>query len=304
MEFKTVKITAENRKQMWPMDPLLLSDKLELKGYFALAAMPADGDDEACDYLGCVLCSYIREKLVIEWLYVHPEFRGMGVGEFLLNEVYEVAKDRRADRMFAYFSDNAVCEKYFAGSREYFENFNFTEDEELGGEWNFSLYGLNNALQNIKKVRTSENIRILSFGDLEKNLRKKLFEILETVPSVYPVLERDRKLDKDISMVMLCNDEIAGYIICQSVCDEFQETDETGRIVKSEKDYTIFPLAADVNSDSKKYLLAKAALDAAKKKYSPATMVHVELRESRNGEYLATLFPESRIQNYFYSVGI
>ena len=70
------------------MDPAKLLDRLELPHYFALAAM-IDGDPA-----GLLIASIKRKELAIEWIYVAPGYRRMGIASAFIKHLVKRMKGK------------------------------------------------------------------------------------------------------------------------------------------------------------------------------------------------------------------
>ena len=105
-------------------------------------------------------------------------------------------------------------------------------------------------------------------------------------------------------MVLLKNDEIHGYILNQVVCSTLTETNKFGKIVRSEDDYIIFPIAVNVKEDTENHLLADSFSREAGKKFPAVSAIHLESPSARDSEYFEAILPEIKADNYQYAVDI
>ncbi len=131
------------------MDPFDALELLCLPGAFALGStQEMDGFDVPA---GLMVVSCQEEQLTIEWLYVTPEFRGMGIGSYLMELAFEEAKGRGIGDVSARITEEYVDSGLLWDPEEFFTNDVFGNEDESFSEWHTSMCDLSKLLMKDEK---------------------------------------------------------------------------------------------------------------------------------------------------------
>ena len=102
-------VVKENYKNMESILPADFSELCEQENYFGYAAF-SQREDKLYEVLGTITVSiheHDRENYaVVEWIYVRPEKRHEGVGDFLYNELIDALHDAHINIVFPAVTSN------------------------------------------------------------------------------------------------------------------------------------------------------------------------------------------------------
>ena len=131
-----------------------------------------------------ILSAASEKQPVLEWLYVKEEYRGRGIGEDLMLQAFELAKQGRTGVLYAKLRltkespkkgkkdrDGFSAELY--GQRDWLDSFGFYWDESQDNEWMFFVADMIDAKP---EIFDKKNSNIKSFGALSKTIRGKFIK--------------------------------------------------------------------------------------------------------------------------------
>lgn len=208
------------------MDPLNRLWKVALPGYTCVVAMNYYEDDPK----GIILYSTFGEDITIEWLFVEEDFRESGVGEFLLNGVFEQAllQDRRF--VCADITGDKRESRLFPHREAYFGLHYFEDEIEVAGEWRISLKKLSALFPS-----TDDPVKTLPLDLYDKKKFESVLSAFEESTNsemLYPIWEKPELLDQSVSVVYSEMGRVTGTLFMIKVKDKLYVA---GYFVKDKK---------------------------------------------------------------------
>jgi len=172
-----------------------------------------------------ILSAASEKQPVLEWLYVKEEYRGRGIGEDLMLQAFELAKQGGTGVLYAKLRltkespkkgkkdrDGFSAELY--GQRDWLDSFGFYWDESQDNEWMFFVADMIDAKPEIFDKKYSN---IKSFGALSKTIRGKFIKrIAEAYGS-----EISEAIDPDVSCVLHYGDDILSVLLVLNTDDTY-----------------------------------------------------------------------------------
>ena len=138
--------------------------------------------------VGLVICRRIAKSLVIEWLWIQPEYRNLGIGQEVLHRLAKFAKEMGMLKIGAYFVESANRVLFCNNARQYFKNQGFFTEVTQKGEWHTQLRQIVNSDYFKESV---SNVRIIPLKNVESDLRKKYVARLLDIAGAMRVTQLD-----------------------------------------------------------------------------------------------------------------
>lgn len=290
------RLTKEQREYFQSMDPLMMMERLEFPGSFALAAIAEDEKSKKDIPAGLMICTIQKKDIRIDWMFVAAEYRTQGVGEALLLQVLDAAIAGGFTTVSAYFNEEYGRELICNGEEKFFRERMFYEERALPGEWVTDVKTL--ASQNISHKKPEEVPYIQSLQRVPVEVVKKgILSLAESEENdgLYDIVRARELFDRELSFLVLEKDRAVGGILVQHISTDYFDIQE-GNIVKKTKE-TLYPVFWYGRNEQEERELLNAFVQAAKKKYSPDTDVHIVLTRNNQAEIMEELLPGQKINN-------
>ena len=137
---KTVVLNDGNRAYFSGLDPLMIMDRERKTGALCLGAVMREKNGEMP--AGLIVFNLSDDELIIYWIYVEPGYRGQGIGEELLEAVFELARESGRSFVTAHipgeYGKDLVCkdcEKFFRLNGFHYEENTPGRPEKLLKAW-------------------------------------------------------------------------------------------------------------------------------------------------------------------------
>lgn len=294
---KILRLTKKDRELFLDMDPLLMMERLEFPGAFALAAVMEQKETDEDIPVGLVICLDTGKSIIVQWLCVAMKYRKQGVGEHLLAAVYNVAVQSDYATVCAYINTQYGRELVCTGEETYLRDRLFTETRTLAGEWVTDIRSLQNI--SILNGRTeAEKVKVMPLKALLPAERREVLRLLsgrKYAASLYPVADNLEYLDMDVSFLLYEGDVLSGGLLIQNV-ERINMQLEEGVL----RDYTeniLYPVYICVESASGVKALLTAVRKAAGAKYAADSEVHILMNEGHYAPLMEYILPHSRIES-------
>lgn len=296
---KILRLTKNQAGLFADMDPLMMLEKLEFPGYFALGVIESDTHMGEEVPAGLMLCSLLEDRLIIEWLYVAADFRGQGIGENLLTTVFEMATKSNLKKVCAYVNQEYGRELLCTGEEGYFTDRLFTTELELAGEWFTDLYTLASQPFLENKPETGD-YKLIPFDKLLSVQMQEARDVLLFADNeyvLYPIAGKSHFYDPEISLLVYNKQEICGGILVQNVSVECENI-VGGKIVKETKN-VLYPVLFLAKTEEVGELLLYYAFQTILQKYPKDMEFRIMLRNEDLPGLLGKLFPMQQTRNKF-----
>lgn len=220
--------------------------KLALAKHKGLLAI----DQDAMVPAGIMICSFARaNRLDIEWLFVHEDFRNNEIATELLIAAYDMAMATRIPYVGVRMAGELAAEENVAYAEGFFASHGFFGGTYTEGDWVISAEELRASVLSGGKYRQKNvhPVSLASRAELRTFLQKHWKALAQSPLYDYESALAD--MDADLSMVYVDGDgQIDGVLLVQRV------------------DHLVYPLAIHMCHVSEKVFLGLAAgvLEAAK----------------------------------------
>ena len=211
----TIKVDAKNKDFFIGLDPVGRLDMLKLPGSFALGAVDETGEFDIPASL--IVCTEETDRLVIDWVYTMPEFRGLGLGSELMMLAFEEASGRFLYDVAARISSEYDGE-YDGWDPGYFfvnDVFSDIEDEQKVFKTNMSLIEKRLSEDEKKNKRFSDLEEIVSLSEVNPADLKELLHGLEQKHGkglLYPLESQVFSADPNVSILRIEKRECTGAV--------------------------------------------------------------------------------------------
>ncbi len=122
--FETVKLSDEYLDLFAHLDPYSFLEYGKLSDRVCLGTVQK-GDKEKKDRpVALLICRLAKRALVVEWIFVEGDFRLQGCGARLMRCVFEEAKLRGFEKVYAYLAIGNKREKICPGEERFMEEYN------------------------------------------------------------------------------------------------------------------------------------------------------------------------------------
>ena len=151
---KTFRIDAETVDYFRGLDPFETLDRLIMKDSFILGATTSQ-EDESSDKeepTGLMVCTIEDDRLVLQWLFVVPEYREMGLGSYLLMLAFEEADRRNLAQVAVRISDEYDKNDPSWDSWGFFVNDIFKQADAEGSVWRTSMKDMTVFLEKYRRI--------------------------------------------------------------------------------------------------------------------------------------------------------
>ena len=256
------------------MDPFLMLERLDIPGYFALAASKTDAAGAQELPAGLLLAVMKADRLVIEWIYVRKEFRMRGIGDGLMQAAFTVARQNGIRQVSAYVNEEWGRELVCPNEGLFLDAYGFTEKQPLAGERLTSIRELSEQLPRTN-VTASRGIMV-PLQQLTRTQEEDALASLCALPQaqmLYPPVKGKALLDDELSVLLKSRGEVCGGLLIQCIARTRYEL--IGGKLTQTKEQVLYPVYLCAETDDEAYMLFDAALQAAVKKYSKDTEVHI-----------------------------
>ena len=282
-------LMKEQRELFADMDPFWMMERLELPGYFAMAATEFDEEENSELPAGLMIGEILSDKLIVEWIYVQNEFRSRGIGAQLLDAAFTIARKNNLPTVCAYLSEEWGRELVCPSEEVFLEAYGFGNRSSLAGEWLTNLQALSE--QEYFQQPTDDLPIVTPLQQLTRSQAKTALDTLagkEDAAMLCPINGQQASFDEELSFLLSSKGEIKGGILVKCLSRNRNEVRE-GKVVLLAKEKVLYPVLLCASSESEQQALLSAALQAAMKKYAKDTEVHILLRDDRLDPFLKKL---------------
>ena len=294
---KILRLTKKDRELFLDMDPLLMMERLEFPGAFALAAVMEQKETDEEIPAGLVICLDTGKSIIVQWLCVAVKYRKQGVGEHLLAAVYNVAVQSGYATVCAYINTQYGRELVCTGEESYLRDRLFTEIRPLAGEWVTDIRSLQD-ISILNGRAEAEGIRVMPLKALLPAERREALRLLsgrKYAASLYPVADNLKYLDMDVSFLLYEGDVLSGGLLIQNV--ERINMQLEGCMLRDYTENVLYPVYICVESASGVKALLTAILKAAGAKYTADSEVRILMNEGHYAPLMEYILPHSRIES-------
>ena len=213
---KTIELHGEYLERFLRMDPFGQACVLGLRGSFALGTTmeQEDGTDKPA---ALVIVSEEDDRLVINWLYVRPEYRGLSLGSRLMQLVFEEAVARGVSEVCARITDEFEESGVDWNTDSFFVNEVFKDLEVVLSEIRFTMKDLARILDDEAELNeeAASDKSVLPIGVISEKDKQIIIEKLNDNFDVQLSAEAGFLFsagDENMSFVMVKDGEVRGAI--------------------------------------------------------------------------------------------
>ena len=248
--------------------------KLSLPGYYCIGAFLEDAGDDA-EPLGIIIYSDTGKELIIEWLFVSPEYRGRGIGEKLLSGIYLLSGEKNYKEIGALLTETPSVSEALPVMEGYLKDRYFEREVPISGQWHGKLKAAakSKALKE-KKGKNPAGVTIGTASELTTQQKRGLLKMLsqkDRVAWMNPGKgEGEEKSIDDVSILCYKDKEILGAAIFAS------------------KGEDLFLTGFYAEGEDRVSFVLYEALSKAFEKY-PEAVLHIALRDQTYEEKFTAL---------------
>ena len=263
------------------LDPYGILERAFLPGYICVGLFL---NDEDATPSGVLLFAEALGKFYLEWLYVAPESRGLGLGEALLAGLYKIALYKGYKDIYAVIPYYGTRERLCPYDKAYLLDRFFDKEIAVAPEWNGRLMPVvrrpvfQESVINGDKWGESKGYEIKSFSMLTTAERLSVLEEIEKSPGaelLHSLKSVSRSFARDLSLCTFKKDKLTGAVILEYAGDGIYMT---GFMAVVEEQVV--------------WLLTRALQEAAKEK--PNSTIHINLRHNDYAEAFTTILGEGQ----------
>ena len=230
---KIVGLKEENREYFSGLDPFNIMGRECKNGAVCLGAVMREKNEETP--AGLIVFTLNENELLINWIYVEPRYRGLEIGDELLEAVFDLA--RESDRSYVCailpeeYGNDLVCK----GGEEFLRINGFYREENTPG--------INGKMFRSEVYENSEAEESLPYGIIDKLLYENDEDEEELFSLVYGDNRPERKAEKGDLVVTVAD-------IADACADENGKKDREAAVLE---DLTLQDFEQAVRSCLKKH---------------------------------------------------
>ena len=211
----TIRVDAENKDYFIGLDPVGRLDMLKLPGAFAIGSVDETGEFDIPAAL--IVCTEETDRLVIDWMYTLPEFRGLGLGSSLMMLAFEEAAGRGLYDVAARISSEYDGDYDGWDPESFFVNdvFSDVEDEQKVFKTDMNLIEKRLKEDEKKNRMSSELKEIVSLSEIgAKDLKDVLSDFGKKYDKglLYPLKSQVLSADPNVSILRIEGRECTGAV--------------------------------------------------------------------------------------------
>ncbi len=215
---KRIALNEEILDAFLPMDLYERAVRLAMPHSFALGVTMEDGEDD--DPAGMIVCTEDEDRLVIEWLYVMPDYRGNGIGSELLYLAFCEGEARGFVDAAARVSEEYETNDYGWNPKSFFDNDVFSGKEEGECVWRISFQELEKLLVQDEKKNESSAKNVTKLSKIKdqdlQTVAEALADRFDGKMSM-PVIEALRLANPETSFLLKKGNDYAGVLLVRKV---------------------------------------------------------------------------------------
>ncbi|MCR5402609.1 MAG: GNAT family N-acetyltransferase [Butyrivibrio sp.] len=284
---RTAIIIEEHFDFFADLDPFGYLDRAEFPDRVCIGSV-AEGKDGGEDIpAGLMILHIMDEKVIVEWIYVRPEFRMHGIGSELMAYAFKAAQASGFERLYLSRDKVPGREDICLYEDDFLSEYSFENEENFSGEWTQVIKDLlDNPLLGEAATKHKKTKPLSSLDD------QKLLEFKELIIEkgdhgfLYEPAYTDEFADRDVSRVIIDGGRITGGILVQYSGD----------------DLYITGIYSEDRMDS--IALCHGALMAAKEKYGEEKSVHILKYDDAYLELLTGLLGDECLKESICSASV
>ncbi len=213
---KNVLLNQETLSWFVSMDPFEKRDMLLLPGSFGFGSFVEEQKEDIP--AGLIICSEEEDRLVIDWIYTSPEYRGLGIASELMYMAFEEASARELSEVVAAVSDEYEDNDLGWDTWGFFDNEVFSEVEESGSVLRLRYEDLDKKIRMEEKLyrEAIESNNICTLAELSALKLKNAVSSLKKKYGKFAVISVERALaaaDPDVSILFKTEDDVTGAFL-------------------------------------------------------------------------------------------
>ena len=243
-QIKFFQIDESRQSFFRQFDPYDFLFDLKLSGGFALGAGVTSEDDGVYTPAGLMVAGADEDSIVVKWLYVAPEYRGLYIGTRLMELAFEEAHAEKLNEVVVRVSGEYRDNDLGWDPQRFFIDLGFDGVEKGLDEWSIPsavLYGSDDSYKHIDK-----GIKLMPFSEINKSDLEKMYVIMAD--------EYKNQLIYGIETIKALADPLLSYawVINREL---------VGGVVNARSDNYVFPIAFFVKDPKDSLDLASAAIE-------------------------------------------
>ena len=173
-QIKFFQINENHLSYFEQFDPYDLLFELKVSKSFALGACVHSAERDKDIPAGLMVAGEVDDRLVVSWLYVAPEYRGLFIGTKLIKLAYEEASARGLEELAVRVTGEYENNDLEWNPGRFFTDVGFLHVEDELPEWTIPasvLYGSNDAYKHIDK-----GLNLIPFSDINDKTKEILYD--------------------------------------------------------------------------------------------------------------------------------
>lgn len=293
---KIVSITKEQKIYFMGMDPLMLMDRLDLAGMFALGAVSEDEKTHEVVPVGLMVCEEGRNCYRIHWLCVDVDYRTRGIGTELLTAVFEAAMRKEYPYVEAHVVQVPDREGFCSAEDHYLRDHLFGRRRELPGEWHTDIQRLSRTFE---RIRIPEGSTIRGLGELGLEERRLVLTKLVNLKHQTGrkcIWRHEELFDPYLSRICYRGGRVTGGLLVQKVAVTDPELRDGETIPSEEK--VLYPIYLSSVGELDAVSLIADACREGKKRYPEHTKICVISHTEALRDFYDRLMPGCHVNSY------
>jgi len=279
-KMKIIKLKPSQYDYFRKLDTVFMLGFASVGNGFALGGIIHDEATDRDIPAVLMVCNQIKDTILIEWLCVDEDYRYLGLGSKMLDELISLSDNGGIKQVCAYFRDTDSRRLTCPGDKKYFREYGFAYERRLGGEW---IGRLKTMVSNKGKKDATDNSHIVVLSDLSRFRIKEAVERIILDPSTdysYGVDSSDIHYDEKLSILLMKDEEIVAGLLVDS------------------NDRFLYPVCIMAPSVKEQRSLIDAALSKAAGLFNDETNVSVILKTDKYLACVEELLPGERMGNF------
>ena len=211
----TIRVDTKNKFAFSQLDPFGRLDILKLQGAFAIGSVDDSGEYDVPAAL--MVCMPEKDRLVVDWMYTLPEYRGQGLGSGLLILAFEEASARGFYDVAARISSEYDGEEGGWDPESFFVNDVFSEIEQDEQVFRTRVSLIEKRLREDEKKNkmSSDRKEVLSLSEISEADFKNVYVSLEKnygKSFFYPLKTLIQGADPNVSILRIEGRECTGAV--------------------------------------------------------------------------------------------
>lgn len=276
------------------LDPLMMLPRGNFGYSVSIGAFEKD-ETTGCDVpAGLMVFTRRIDTLLIEWLYVAPQFRCKGIACELIEYALRFAIKDGIRKIGAYFYDDPLRKELCPNEKDFFKDKGFTDSGKCGGEW---FTDVKTILANLEESDDTEDINIISMKTMSVKRARSCIEELISDPYTAKLYSIEGLIESFEGTLVQYDEDLSFVVV-----DKNEKT--VGGIFFENESDTLYPVCFNAHNEKTATKLMTTAMRAASKKYGQDMPVWIILYVDKYLGVMDRLIPIGKATSSIMTVDV